>query len=177
MEESQRIEIGEVVGAYGVAGSVWVRPLSDVPGRAQSLSEVVVLHAGESHARRVTSAREVEGRWLVTFEGVGTREEAEALAGARLAVEPARSPALPDGVWYVRDLVGRAVVAEDGRELGVVTSVIRTGANDCWEVTGPDGELLFPALRDLVLAVPAGGGAIRVRVPPGLLDACLTKRR
>jgi 16S rRNA processing protein RimM len=128
-------------------------------------------------AARVTSAREVEGRWLVTFEGTTTREAAAALAGSRVAIEAAASPPLPEGRWYVRDLVGRQVVAEDGRVLGAVTDVVRTGANDCWEISGPDGDLLFPALRALVVQVPPAPGVITVRVPPGLLEACLKKRK
>ena len=177
MEEPQRVEIGEITGAYGGAGAVWVRPLTDVPNRHRTLAGVLLVRDGAAVAAQVTSAREVEGRWLVTLEGTATREGAAALAGTRLAVEPAASPPLPEGAWYVRDLVGRAVVAEDGRALGTVTDVVRTGANDCWEISGPDGDLLFPALRALVVAMPAGTGAITVRVPPGLLEACLTKRK
>lgn len=169
--------MGEITGAYGVAGTLWVRPLTDVPGRERSLEEVIVVRGDGETPRRVRSAREVDGRWLVSLEGVSAREEAEALVGGRLEVERKASPPLPAGEWYVDDLVGRPVVAEDGRELGRLSGVVRTGANDCWEIAGPDGDLLFPALKGLVLDVPEGNAPIRVRVPPGLLDACLSRKR
>jgi 16S rRNA processing protein RimM len=177
VETGDLLDVGEVLGAYGVAGAVWVRPLTDARGRARDLADVFLVRDDVPTPMRVKSVREVEDRWLVSFEGIETREAAGQLGGARLAVPPSSSPSLPAGAWYVHDLVGREVHAEDGRVLGELTDVIRTGANDCWEIRGPGGDLLFPALKGLVLAVPPGERTITVRVPPGLLEACLTRRK
>jgi len=177
VEGERPLAVAEVLGAYGVGGAVWVRPLTGARDRARTLSEVLLLRDDVSRPARVGSAREVEGRWLVTFEGVSTREEAQRLRGFLVAVAPSSSPPLPEGEWYVRELVGREVRTDAGGSLGTVSDVIRTGANDCWEIQGPEGELLFPALRDLVISIPKGTGPITVRVPPGLLEACLTRRK
>lgn len=178
MPDVQPVGVGEVLGAYGIAGGVRVRPLTKDRARGRSLRDVLAVREGEEPRRlRVAAVREAEGTWLVTFEGISTREEAETLRGLTIAVMPAESPPLPEGTWYVHDIVGREVVAEDGAVLGRVTGVVPTGANDCWEIAGAAGELLFPALRDLVVSVPGGGGPITVRVPPGLLDTRLPRRK
>ena len=57
--------------------------------------------------------------------------------------------------------------------LGTITAVMSTGSNDVYTISGPSGELLFPALRDLVLDCPREGRTMRVKLLPGLLDACM----
>ena len=178
MPEARPVGVGEVLGAYGVAGAVRVRPLTRDRARGRSLRDVLAVRDGEEpRSLRVAALREADETWLVTFEGITTREEAAALRGCTIAVPPAESPPLPEGTWYVHDIVGREVVSGDGASLGRVSGVVPTGANDCWEIEGPGGEFLFPALRDLVIEVPPGGGPIRVRLPPGLLEACLRRRK
>lgn len=147
-----------------------MRPLSDRPERWKTLKQVVLVRGVDESPATVRQARAVDGRWLVSFEGVRTRQDAEALKGWTMTVPETDSPALPEGTFWVHDLVGRGVEAEDGTELGVIASVFRTGANDVFVIEGPEGELLFPALKELVLSVPADGGRLKVRVPPGLLE-------
>ena len=169
------VAVGLVAAPYGVDGAVWVKPLSDAPGRAQSLAQVTLVRDGEpAREMEVVSAREMEGRWLVVFHGVSTREEAQALGGCRVTVLQAERPALPDGRIWVADLVGRPVVTEEGEPLGTLTGVIPRAGNDIFVIETANGELLFPALKELVRDLPAQG-AMTVRLIPGLLDACLTR--
>jgi len=158
------------MGPHGLEGDVAVRPLSDRPERWKTLKQVVLVRGVDESPATVRQARAVDGRWLVSFEGVRTRQDAEALKGWTMTVPETDSPALPEGTFWVHDLVGRGVEAEDGTELGVIASVFRTGANDVFVIEGPEGELLFPALKELVLSVPADGGRLKVRVPLGLLE-------
>ena len=71
---------------------------------------------------------------------------------------------------------GFRVETEAGESLGTVTETFPTGANDVYTISGPDGELLFPALKELVLECPQDERTMKVRVPKGLLEACLAKR-
>lgn len=168
--------IGEIQGAHGVAGAVWVKPLTHVAERYRTLAEVVLLRGPDTREARVASVRAVEGRWLVTLAGVETREDAEALRGWMLAVPASQAAPLPPGTFLVHELLGREVVSEDGEVLGTIANIFPTGSNDVYEIAGPRGDLLFPALKELVLECRRDGGPIRVRLLPGLLEACLHKR-
>jgi 16S rRNA processing protein RimM len=172
MEGRKYVAVGEIAGPHGLNGQVAVRPLSDRPGRGKTLRRVVLVRGAEEKPATVSRVFPTEGRWLVSFEGIRTREDAEALRGWTMAVPEEESPALPEGTFWVHDLVGREVETEDGTDLGTITSIFHTGANDVFVIEGGQGELFFPALKELVLEVPAGGGKVRVRVPPGLLEAC-----
>jgi 16S rRNA processing protein RimM len=69
---------------------------------------------------------------------------------------------------YVHDLIGLRVESAEGEALGEITEILFTPANDVYVVAGPNGELLLPALRDVVLRVDLEGGVMLVKVPDGL---------
>jgi 16S rRNA processing protein RimM len=158
--------------AHGLNGGMWVKPLTDRDIRANRLGEVFLMAGGEERPAVVRSINETEGRWILALEGVNNRDQAESMRGVIIGVAEEASPALPEGTFYIRDIVGREVVAEDGRVLGRLTGVLSTGSNDVYEISGPEGEILFPALKELVLECPRGGKTMKVRLLPGLLEAC-----
>ena len=100
---------------------------------------------------------------------VDTREKAQALRGEYLQAREVDLPALPEGEYYRFQLVGLAVRSFDGRELGRVTDVLSAPENDIYVVSGPSGEVLIPAVDDVVHDVNLSGGVITVEIVPGLL--------
>jgi 16S rRNA processing protein RimM len=116
----------------------------------------------------VAGSRPHRDRLLVRFEEVPDRTAAEALAGAYLFVAADSSPALPEGEFWPHQILGAEVRLESGGSLGRVTEIVRTQANDVWVTSGPDGEALIPALRDVVVSVDAAAGLVVVREVPGL---------
>jgi len=61
-------------------------------------------------------------------------------------------------------------VTSGGRDVGRVADVLATGANDVYVVRGDSGEVLIPAIRDVVLEINPADGLIRIEPLPGLLD-------
>jgi len=76
---------------------------------------------------------------------------------------------LEEGDFYWYELVGMEVVADDGRALGRVESLLATGANDVLQVRDGDREILLPNIPDVVLSVDRETKRITVRLLPGLL--------
>lgn len=150
-----------MLGAKGLAGAFRIEPLTDVPGR---LAEGAFLYVeGEEERRRIT-AHEAGGRVpVLALEGVADRDAAQALAGRYLEVE---LEPLPEGQWYWHQIVGLQVSDEDGRGMGTVVEVFRAGENEVYRIEGPEGELLVPALRDVVRAVDLEAGRMTVRWEP-----------
>ena len=71
---------------------------------------------------------------------------------------------------YVHDLIGLQVETTDGEALGELTEILFTRANDVYVVRGPGGEVLLPALRDVVLQVDLAARKMAVALPEGLRD-------
>lgn len=84
------------------------------------------------------------------LRGVETREEARDLRGAEIAVPLTEAVPLPDGSYYGAEMIGVRVVALSGESIGTLREVIATGSNDVYVVRGPDGEVLVPAISDVV---------------------------
>jgi 16S rRNA processing protein RimM len=105
--------------------------------------------------RELLSCAPYKGGLFVRLSGIGTREEAATLIGAEVSVPREDLPALEDGQYYDIDLLGCSVFSTDGELLGELKQVIPTGANDVYVVVGPKGEILVPAINDVVREIDA----------------------
>jgi 16S rRNA processing protein RimM len=106
-----------------------------------------VIEQGEN---RITV--EVEGRLqgknvIARLDGVEDRNQAEALTGCQILIDPALLPRLQAGEYYWSDLIGLKVESLQGEPLGVVASMLETGADDVMVVNG-DRERLIPFVID-----------------------------
>ena len=159
--------VGRIAQAHGLRGEVRVIPLSDVPGRFQTLKEVLVQGAKSSALLTVQSAREGgRGTWLLRFQGLEDRTAIEPWRGAALLVREDDSPALPEGSYYLHQIVGLEVVTTDGRHLGPITEVLETGANDVY-VTAAG---LIPATREVIKKIDLAAGTMLIEPLPGMLE-------
>lgn len=163
------ILVGSIARAHGIKGEVVVDVWSDAPERfAPGRTVTARLEGGGERAMTVQAARPFGERLLITFEGVGTRTEAEALRGADLTIPRGDAAQLPEGTHYRFELLGLRVVTRGGLELGTIADIFSTGSNDVIVVRGPRGETLLPSLASVVLSVDLERGEMVVEVPPGL---------
>jgi 16S rRNA processing protein RimM len=166
-QEVRWLAVGRITRAHGVKGEVSVLPLSSVASRFEPGSR---LFAGESEDRPliVRASRQHHHRLLVAFEQVADRGRAEEIRGEYLFVPAESAPSLPEGEYWPHELVGCRVVTDAGLELGSIREVMHGPANDLWVADGERGEVLIPALKDVVVSVDIEGRQILVREVPGL---------
>lgn len=147
-----------MLGAKGLAGAVRIESLTDHPDRLAAGESIWV--EGEAVPRRI-----LESGWggrvpVLRIDGVADRTAAEGLAGRYLEA-PAES--LPEDTYYWYQLIGLLVVDEAGAELGSVVEVFRAGENEVYRIEGPGGELLVPALRQVVRSIDLDARRMVVR--------------
>jgi 16S rRNA processing protein RimM len=167
------VALGRVVRPHGIRGEVKVAPYNPDSETLPDLTEGYLLVSGKAPREiRILSVRAQNRLFLMKFEGAETRDDAEALVGAELAVPRDRLPAPGEGEVYLVDLLGLPVVDENGEDLGVLVDLMETGANGVLVVkkAGRAEDLLLPDLPDVVLSADPAEGRILVRVPLGLLD-------
>ena len=140
--------------AHGLRGEVIVALSTNRPER---VAVGATLHTDDGPLT-VRTSRPHQHRHIVHFEGVDTREAAEALHGTVLRAEPLDDP---DALW-VHDLVGSVVVDQHGTDHGPVTAVEVNPASDLLVLE--DGGLV-----PLTFVVEHADGRITVDVPDGLL--------
>jgi len=159
---NERIDVGFVLRAHGVRGVVRVRGASALGG-----ADAIWLD-GERFAVRHASRDKDE--WLMTLEGVATREAAEALRGRQVAL-PRDAVPVADDELLVADLVGCTVVDVAGTTLGEVTGSFDSGAHEVLEVRAADGrEFMLPLVDAFVRDVDLDAKKIVCDPPPGLVN-------
>ena len=165
------IVVGRIARTHGLKGQVVVNPETDFaddrfrPGRV-----MYTLRDGEMTALTVEHARFQQGRPIVTFAGVATVDDAEALGRGdlRMPVEALSPP--PDGMFFHRQLVGCVVVTDDGESLGEVRRVEGEAASSRLVVAGRRGEVLIPLADEICRTIDVERRRIVVSPPEGLLD-------
>jgi 16S rRNA processing protein RimM len=150
------LEVGSVKRAHGLRGEVVVSLITD---RLERVAPGAVLLAG-SRALTVEASRPHQANFIVSFEGVLSREDAEALQGSVLSAEPLDEP---DELW-VHDLIGAQVQTVDGTGAGVVDAVQANPASDLLVL---DSGALVPVL---FVVERRDDGTVVIDPPEGLLD-------
>jgi 16S rRNA processing protein RimM len=168
LSKEELIPIGKISGAHGIRGEVKLAPY----GPLDDIQWDTVYIAGHGKApepRKVLSRRLHKGAYLVFLGGVPDRNAAETLAGHEVFVRRYAIPDAGEGEFYYADLVGMEVFTEEGKLIGRVDNVFSTGGNDVFEVSGPFGEVLIPAIESVIILVEPEKRKITVRLLEGLL--------
>jgi len=165
------VSVGRLGKTRGLTGEIYVTPSTDFPDRFLSLKEIYVSDRNGWDRMLISSTRMIGARPVLKFRDVDTPEDAARLTNRELAVTDDQLVELPDGTYYVFDLVGCAVCeATSGRMLGEVIDVRQYPANDVYVIrTGSGKEVLFPAVRPYIKRVDIGERKIMVE-PGDLFD-------
>ena len=155
---TERLAVARVLGAKGLAGSVRIEALTDHPERLAAGEWVWV--EDEADARTILEAGFGGRVPVLRLEGVSDRAAAERLVGRYLE---APANALPPDTYYWHQLIGLTAVDEAESELGEVVEIFRAGENEVYRIEGPKGELLIPALRDVVRSIDLAARRMVVR--------------
>jgi 16S rRNA processing protein RimM len=117
----------------------------------------------------IRSAWMHQGRPVIALEGIETMTDAEALHGVELRVPPEALHALPAGSYYEHDLVGCTLMTEDGRSLGTVRAIERSGGPPRLIVGHGRDEFQMPLVDAFCVEIDVAGRRIVVRPPDGLI--------
>jgi 16S rRNA processing protein RimM len=158
---ADRVVVGRVVGVYGVKG--WIRIESHTRPR-EAIFEYspwrLETEQGSREGRVVTGR--IQGPGLVAqIDGIQDRDQARTLIGAQIVIAREQLPPAGPGEVYWTDLEGCRVVNREGIELGTVSHLFETGANDVLVVVG-ERERLIPYIDSVVESVDLAQGIVRV---------------
>lgn len=165
------IGIGRVAGTFSFDGTLRVFPTTDFPERFKKMKKVKLERGGKIEEYAVESARPHKGMYLLKLGGIDSMEKALEYKNAQVVIGQDELMPLPAGEYYHFQLEGLDVIDEERGLLGKVTEVLGTGANDVYVIQSPKlGEVLIPAIKDVILGVDLAAGEIKVRLLPGLIE-------
>jgi 16S rRNA processing protein RimM len=160
------LRLGVLTAPWGTRGEVKVRP--DVaPAYLERIARVYL--GPEQRPIDLLGVARRGRAYTLKLRGIDTMTAAETLRGVEVLIPRSEAPPLAEGEFYVADIVGLRAVTTTGRALGTVAEVLSTGANDVYVVRGDAGEVLIPAIRDVVTSIDPAVGVLQVEPIPGLL--------
>ncbi|MDR0220806.1 MAG: ribosome maturation factor RimM [Lachnospiraceae bacterium] len=168
--DDNMLQVGVVAGTHGLKGEVKVFPTTDDPERFRKLKQVTLVQGEKAQVRAISAVR-FSGKFvIVKFAGFERIEDVEKLKGSPLLIARGEAVPLNEDEYFVADLLDLRVITDDGGELGRITHVIHTGANDVYTVTDRAGtEVLLPAIKDCILNVDMEKRVMRVHLLEGLV--------
>lgn len=166
--EVRFLVIGRVLGPVGTTGTVRVQILTDFPDRFLQLQKV---HLGDNlRPYHVASARLERGSALLKLAGIDDANTARSLSNQDVQIPIEEAVALPPDIYFWHQIIGLDVWTDDGRYLGKITDVLQTGSNDVYVVGEGPGEILIPAIDEVVCQIDLPARKMTVHLLPGLLE-------
>lgn len=164
------LEAGKIVGTHGIKGELRVEPWCDTP---DFLKQFGTLYTKEgAQALKVISSRVHKNLFLVQLQGIDTIEQGDQMRGKVLYIK--RSDAtLPQGRYFISDLLGMEVCHADNPSIcyGIITDVIKTGANDVYQITNAQKkDYLIPVIDQVVIETDIVGRRLLIRPLKGIFE-------
>lgn len=163
------LELGQIVNVKGLKGEVKVNSFTDDNTKFERIPNVFIKQKGNLKEYTIESVGYNKNQVIIKFKGVDTVEEAEKLRNSYIVVDREIFGELPEGVYYIADLLGLDVYTEDGAHIGKVDDIFSTGANDVYVVKDELGkQKLLPGIDEVIKQIDLESGKIIVNLIEGL---------
>ena len=163
------LEVGKIINTHGLRGEVKVAPWTDTPDVFEEIKNVFVIKNKEKITLEISHVKYQKNNLIIKFKELQDINDAQHLKNFVLYVDRNELGELPEGVYYIADLIGMEVKREDKSSIGVLKDVLQTGANDVYVVERQgEKELLIPVIESVVLSVDTENKEIIVKLPDGL---------
>lgn len=156
------LDCGQIVNTHGIHGEVRVVPWADSPDFLCQFSTLYV----DGGALEVASSRVHKGSVIVRFQDVDTVDAAMVLKGKTVRLRRA-DVKLPEGSFFIADIIGLTVVDQDGLKLGTLKEVLSPSQQQVYVVEG-EREIMIPAVPEFILETNIEAGYVKVRLIEGM---------
>ena len=158
--------VGHIIAPWGIRGEVKVEVMTDFPERFAPGNQVYL----DSRPFEIENCRPHKQHLLLKLGTIDSVESAEKLRGHDLTIPASELYTLPQGQYYTFQLIRLKVVTTRGETIGHIKDIMTTASNDVYIVEGVRGEILIPAIEDVVKSINLEKGVIVIEAIEGLLD-------
>ena len=163
--ELEFVTIGQILAPWGVKGKLKIEVVTDFPQRFAPASKVYV----NRQPMTIDSTEWHKGKLIIKLNQIDTVEAAQRLGGQPIEIHHSQLYPLPEEQYYHFQIIGLEVWTTQGELLGKVTEILTAESNDNYVVSGARGEILIPAIEDVVKSIDLARGRITIEPIEGLL--------
>lgn len=176
LRKDELVLIGEVVNVVGIKGEIKIYSFAESRETFDSL-ETFILEFSEKPGKedsffemKVQSLRHKGSTVIAKLYDVDDRNEGEELRGSKVYMRASMLPELPDGVYYIRDMLGMRVTDDNGADLGRLKDVDCSRPQRLYIIERPTGnDILIPGVDEFILNIDMDKGIIKVKILEGML--------
>ncbi len=160
------VTIGQILAPWGIEGKLKVEIVTDFPQRFTPSSKIYInrqpmtIDSTEWHKRKV----------IIKLNTIDNLEAAQRLRGQLVEIHQSQVYPLPEGQYYHFQIIGLEVWTTQEELLGNITEILTADSNDNYVVQGAKGEILIPAIDDVVKSIDLNKGRIVIEPIEGLLN-------
>ena len=178
-DDGSLIPVATRLKLRGIGGRLTAHLVADGIDQFRGRSTVLVGRSGGPRERLRVEEYRIYGRKVILkLGGIDSADLAERLIGLDILMPCKGLVDLPEGAYYIFELVGLKVQTHDGRVLGTVRGVVETGGTPLLVIETPAGlrrggaqeEILLPAARSICANIDIDSRCMTVNPPDGLLD-------
>ncbi len=160
------MELGYVNNVRGLRGEIKVIHYCDYKEFFEELDAVII----RDTEYEIEGIKYYKDQVVLKLSGIDTVEQAETLKNQTVYAKKSDLPPLPEGVFYVADLIGCKAYLEDGTYVGEVTDVLQNGPTDILELKGENGtQILIPRVAEFVPFISVTEKKLTITPIDGLL--------
>ena len=163
------LELGQIVNVKGLKGEVKVNSFTDDNTKFERISKVFVKQKETMKEYEIEKVGYNKNQVIIKYKDINSIEEAETLRNSYILVDREIFGSLPEGVYYIADLIGLDVYTENGEYLGKVEDIYNTGSNDIYVVKDDLGkQKILPGIDEVIKNIDLDQGKIIVNLIEGL---------
>ena len=163
-------EVGQIVNTFGIKGLVKVKAFTDELERFEELKKVYVCKKDKLEEIEIEEVKYHKDMVLLKIKGIENMEDAEKLKGLYLKIDRKDAKKLPEGTYFIADLIGLNVYSDENELLGKLEDIFNSGANDVYVVKDEKGkQILLPGIPDVIKEIDLEQEKIVVHLLKGLI--------
>jgi 16S rRNA processing protein RimM len=162
--------IATVVGAHGIKGAVKARYVSSTPDYYLKEKVFFLEKEGILNALNIISINNSKNCWIILFDEIHSRNDAEVIKGCRLLLPDNHLRPLEANEFFLHKIIGCRVEDQKGQILGKIIDILETGANNVYEVSDGSSVFLVPDVPHVVVEINVETKRMVIDPLPGLID-------
>ena len=164
--ELKFIIIGKIFAPWGIKGELEVIVETDFPQRFATGSKIYI----NRQPMTIDSSQQHKRRLIIKLDAINSVEDAQKLQGQFVEIHHSQVNPLPEEQYYHYQIIGLQVRTADGEILGNITKILTGESNDNYIVDSTNGEILIPAIEDVIKSIDLNKGYITIEAIEGLLS-------
>ena len=161
--------IATIVGAHSIKGAIRARYVTDTPNYYLKEKLFFLEKEGALSALNIISINKSKNCWIILFDEIHSRNEAELIKGCRLLLPDDQLRPLEANEFFLHKIIGCRVENQKGQILGKITDILETGANNVYEVSDGSSVFLVPDVPHVVLEMNVETKRMVIDPLPGLI--------